>query len=171
VVSVRSSAGAERGDVEIREGSTVIARSTLKSGNAVFNLSSGTLSAGTHSLQAFYLGGSAEPSASVPTTITVAKAKSYTGLYVPASIKITRNVDITVGVIVARVARPTGTITVFDGTDVVGEYPLVVDRFRSMKIRLPKFDATGTHRISVVYSGTDDITGSRSSVRKLVVVN
>jgi len=159
-------AGTPVGTVEFRQGTTVLGTSTLNaSGVATFSTS--TLSVGSHSIVAYYLGDPAGndnfvPSDSAPYTQVVDKADTATTLYSDINASLVEQ-DVTFYATVAAVApgsgMPTGTVEFREGTTVLGTG--TVDATGVAQFSISSFTA-GIHPVIAYYLGDTTFNPSHS---------
>ena len=174
-------AEAPTGTVEFFDGSTGLGTAPLSGGTATLTRSS--LSIGDHHVTAHYSGDTdCVPSTSNPVTVTITPStKIATSVSVDATpdpAQVGQRVTLTARVSVAetvhagsanqrlRQPAPTGDVTFYDGTSVLGTAALV-DAIATLRTRSL---AAGVHRISAVYGGDASYRGSTSAVVPLVIV-
>jgi large repetitive protein len=103
-----------------------------------------------------------EPGSATSSAVRIAKLDSTTTATLASSrIKPTQQGTVYVVVTVPGVARPTGTLRVFDGSTRIKVVKLPSKAAGKRTVRLPRLKV-GKHRISVRYSGTPRIKPSRS---------
>lgn len=114
--------GNPSGNVSIVSGTTTLCSATISNGSGSCSMppSSATLlAAGNHAVTATYMGSpDFSPSASAPTTMTVSKSPTKTGLSLSASSVVhghEQALKITAAVSPAYIGVPIGTVTVFAG--------------------------------------------------------
>jgi hypothetical protein len=155
--------GMPTGTVNFKDGATLLCTSPVSnSGQAICTTS--TLTAGSHSITASYLGDSNfVGSTSSTLTQTVNKSNTVTTLTSslnPAKVKqtITFTAAVTPGV-------PTGNVQFFDGKKLLGTQSLVngVAKFSTSSLN------KGTHSIKAVYGGDSNFNGSTSAVLSQMV--
>ncbi len=153
--------GAATGNVNFIDGATTIATIML-SPTGVATFTTTTLSAGTHSITAMYVGdANVNGSTSAPPLVetinvnntTVALASSANPAIVGSSVTFTATVTAPGG------GSPTGSVSFNEGSTVLGTGTLTagVATFTTSAL------GTGTHAITAVYSGDTTFTGSTSA--------
>jgi hypothetical protein len=158
------------GQVIFGDGDLQIGSATVDAtGKATFTTSA--LASGSHSITAAY-GGSATLLGSLSSTITVtvaATAATTTTTTLAASASsITAGSSITFTATVAPTTgsgTPTGTVTFFDGTNVLGTGTIASGKATYTTSSL----AVGTHSITAVYGGDTSFSGSTSSAASISV--
>ena len=132
-----------------------------------------TLGAGSHSLTAAYTPDAAgfEASVSAPVVIDVAPSSSTTTLRLSRSLgsygeETTARVSV-----VGATAAPSGPVEIHAGGKVVATGELTADgRTATASISLPRDLAAGAHRLTAVFPGSGDVTGSTSGAASYVVL-
>lgn len=153
------------GPVELRRGSTVLARGTLdSSGSATLTLRGHRWDVGRNTIRAVLPDGSW---VSGTTTVTVSKARSTVAQEVASSIDPSTRATLVATVAAPGVPAPTGTVTVYDGKKKIASASLATSHAGQVSIRLPKL-AKGKHTLKTVYAGSKKVGGSTSP--KQVVV-
>jgi hypothetical protein len=127
-VSVAGSAGTPQGVVELLDGSSVVTQTTLVGGAATF--APQTLSAGTHSLSAAYLGDGVNPAAPSAVVDTTVAAELITAMANAASMEYGQAIPALTGSLSGVLPQDVGNVTaVFTSTAGVlsptGSYPIV----------------------------------------------
>jgi hypothetical protein len=127
-VNVAGSAGTAQGVVELLDGSVVVTQTTLVGGAATF--APQTLSAGTHSLSAAYLGDGVNPAATSAVVSVSAGAEVITATANPASAEYGQAIPFLTGSLSGMSPEISGNISAaFTTTAVplspVGSYPIV----------------------------------------------
>ena len=158
------------GTVTFMDGATVLGVGMVNpSGVATFTTS--TLTAGSHSINAVY-GGDASYSAVTSAVLTqvVAKAGSAITLIESRPEELLNTVVTFAATVTTASPTPTGTVTFFDGTTVLGTAPMstnggvVVSFATSGDAAFATGRMTvGTHQITAVYSGDSGFAGSSSA--------
>jgi len=151
--------GTPEGEVTVTVGG-VTASSTLENGTAAVRLP-GTVAAGTHDIVAIYAGSSghnASTSAPVPVTVTPAAARLV--VTPPGDGTYGTETTVSVGVSSATGATAAGQVALqLDGTT-VDEKPLSRGE---ASLTLPATAAVGVHTLTVVYSGSANISSESSA--------
>lgn len=160
--------GSLAGQVTFTDGNVTLGTTNLnESGQAT--LAVGTLAVGTHSIVAAFVGSTnyapsqsgslAEKVQQTPATVTLSAAASSTLMGKPADFA--ASVSSATGV-------PTGTLTLKDGTTVIGT--TAVDARGSASFSTTKL-GVGTHTLMVVYSGDPNyLTAASSSIQVQVAL-
>jgi hypothetical protein len=163
VWAVSPGAGSPTGTVTFMDGTTTLGTGTLSGGQATFTTSA--LAVGTHSITAVY-GGDTNftTSTSASITETVNPAPTATTL-ISSQNPVAPNTPVTFTATVAPKApgagTPTGTVSFYDGTTLLGTVTLNGSGQATWTATWP---TTGTHSIKAIYSGDDDFVTSTSAV-------
>ena len=128
VVNVAGSAGMAQGVVELLDGSTILTQTTLGAGTATF--APQTLSAGTHSLSAVYLGDGVNPAGTSVAVSVSAGIEVITATASPATAEYGQAIPLLTGSLSGMQPEVAGSVSVvFTTTAVllspVGIYPIV----------------------------------------------
>jgi sugar lactone lactonase YvrE len=128
VVNVVGSAGTPQGVVELLDGSTILTQTTLGGGTATFTPQ--TLSAGTHSLSAVYLGDGVNPAGTSAAASVSAGVEVITATASPATAEYGQAIPLLTGSLSGMQPEVAGSVSVvFTTTAVplspVGTYPIV----------------------------------------------
>ncbi|HKR66700.1 MAG TPA: FG-GAP-like repeat-containing protein, partial [Thermoanaerobaculia bacterium] len=126
-----------------------------------FQFTTSTLTVGSHSITARYLGSEDQPPSSIsaPTTHTVTKATSdVTLLSTPSYAGGTAIIEARINL--PYIADATGTIQLFEGNTLVG----TIDAALQPRIFSLNGLSMGTHYFRAVYSGDANVTGDESPV-------
>ena len=158
------------GTVTFLAGGTELATAPVTGGSASAVV---TLGAGSHSLTAAYTPDAAgfEASVSAPVVIDVAPSSSTTTLRLSRSLgsygeETTARVSV-----VGATAAPSGPVEIHAGGKVVATGELTADgRTATASISLPRDLAAGAHRLTAVFPGSGDVTGSTSGAASYVVL-
>lgn len=159
------------GSVTFKDGARTLSTVTAPgSGKAALKLPA-TLPAGRHQITATFTPAKGatgyKPGTSTARTITVLKASSGTRISGLASkIKAKKRASVTVRVLVSGIKAPAARVRVYDGSKLIGTATLRSNG--TVKIKLPKLKK-GSHKISVRYDGTSNVTGSKSAAKKVTV--
>ena len=155
--TVSSSGGVPTGLVTFSEGATTLGAGSVIGGQAT--LGGVTLAAGVHTITASYSGdGSFGASASPVLDQSVTPAPTTTALgATPGTAAVGDPVTFTISVSAAG-GVPTGTVTLLDGTTVVGTAPLLAG---GAEITLTDL-AIGAHQLTASYGGSADLLASDS---------
>jgi hypothetical protein len=159
--------GTPTGSVTFYNGSTVLGTVTLS--NGVAKLTTSGLTVGSHTLKATYGGNGNFTTSSRSITETVKKDSTKLTAS-PTSATVNKAVTLTAKVSVTSPGSgtPTGTVTFKDATTgkVLGTATLVNGTATLANVT---FTTTGTHKVSVSYSGDgDDLTSSLTLLVKVV---
>ncbi|HLK62359.1 MAG TPA: Ig-like domain-containing protein [Bryobacteraceae bacterium] len=150
------SPAAATGQVQFKDGSTVVGTGTLSGGTASFTASN--LTAGTHTFTAVYLGdNNNNTSTSNPVTVTVTTNTTTTLTASAASISTTQSVTLTATV---APSGATGQVQFKDGSTVVGSGTLNssgVASFTASNL------TAGQHTFTAVYQGDSNFNSSTSN--------
>lgn len=143
------------GIVTFLDGEAVLGTATLSDGKA--SLTTSALSAGSHVIRVRYEGAdSFHGSTSAPATQVVRPASSVTlTVSTPSSIF---GQPITLSASVGGAAKPTGSVTFYDGSTALGTRT-VRNGAASLEVRTL---AVGSHTLTAVYGGSADLDGSVS---------
>jgi hypothetical protein len=155
------------GTVVFRDGSTNLGTAQVGIGGvATFDTS--LLSAGTHSVAAFYLGYTAQlqqtasfaPSNSASVTITITASATSTALTgMPTSVPTGSVVSLT-AVVTSSAGAPTGAVTFLDGTSPLSVEPL---DGTGTAVFGATFGSSGTHTLTAAYQANANFAASSSS--------
>jgi hypothetical protein len=167
--TVTRAAGIPTGTVTFLDGSTVLGTATLD-GTGTASLAVTFTTAGDHALTAVYSGqGSSTASTSDVLTETVAAAPTAVVL-TPSVAQALAGAPVTFTVTVSPVAPgagvPTGTVTILDGTTVLGTAPLDANGQAVVSFAL----AAGDHSLTVSYGGDNNFQSGTSDTLDLPVV-
>jgi hypothetical protein len=150
------------GAVEFLDGATVIGTGTLSGGSTTFQISS--LSVGTHSITAHYLGsGGFNQSTSSPVSQVVNQAGTTTSVSVdvnPTLFGQPATFTVSVAPVAPGAGTPTGTVNFFDGATNIGSATLSGG---TATFVISSLDV-GSHNITAQYVGATDFAGSTSPV-------
>src|SRR6202453_1932206 len=165
VTVIPQTAGTPTGTVTFSDGSTQLGQSTLSNGTAT--LSTSALVIGSHSITASYTGDSND-AASVSSALTqvVATASATTALTgTPNPASGGQSVTFTATVTPTTSGTPTGTVSFFDGSTLIGSSSLSggVATFSTSTL------TAGSHSATAVYSGLGNYAGSTSTAVNEVV--
>jgi sugar lactone lactonase YvrE len=165
-ISVSSPTGVPTGNVSIFDGSAKIGTFAL-SGTGVASFSATALTGGSHILTAVYAGdGNYTTSTSPGLQITVSLATTGLTLTVPAA-PVVAGTSITVGTtLVTNGVAPTGTITLIDGSRIVGTLPVSAAgtmNFAGVSL------SVGAHALTATYSGDTNSSPATSQVSLVTV--
>lgn len=150
------------GSVEIREGSTVLARSNLELGEYALQLDAKTLTPGAHTLTLVYSGDAKNRAAERKIAVTVAKAAGKVGVSRSRNtLKDGKRLTVAISVSAKGVA-PTGKVQVRVGSKIVKTLTL---KNGKAKYTVKKFTSKGTKKVSVTYLGSDTVSGVTKSVK------
>lgn len=162
---VTSTGAAPTGTVTFLDGAIAIGSAAVGAdGLALFRLPA-TLRARVHTLTASFAPSSPAqpPSVSAAVTVTVTKATSQVSISVtPATVarRSAWSIGVTVGV--PGITKPTGTLSVYCDQVLIGSWPLAAASAGRVTLDPRPIEKAGSRQITVVYSGTGDITGSTS---------
>lgn len=152
-----------RGPIELRRGSSVLARGVVDAqGRARLTVRGTAWAAPRTTIRAVMPAGHDWDSGLQ--SITVAKARSSVSQSIASKVSRKKKAKLTVTVKVAGVASPTGQLRVYDGKKRIATANLSSTGKGKRVVSLPKL-SKGKHRIKTVYVGTTDITGRTSSTR------
>lgn len=158
------------GTVRFLEGESEIASAPVTNGTAKATV---RLGGGEHSLVAQFVpdSGAFAGSTSAPVTVSVAQSGSSTTLALSASSgRYGSEVSATVTV-TGRSAAPTGTVELREGSTVLATGELVAGsgNTATVSVPLPRDLKAGSHRITAVYTGSADVSGSESAKKSYTV--
>ncbi len=165
-VSVTGTAGVATGQVTLKEGATTIGTGTLNGSGSATIAVPATTPVGTHSMTASYAGDSHYNAGSAPVTVTVNPAPpappvaSTTTASAPKKVAFKKDFDVKVTVAAASGAA-TGTVTVLDGSKVIGTGTLANG---VVTIHVTKNLKSGKHTLTVKYSGSTTVNASQATV-------
>ncbi len=152
--------GAPTGTITFSDGAVQLGQATLLQGTAT--LSTSSLAIGSHSITASYSGDShyAASTSSALTQVVQNGATTTALTATPNPANVGQNVILTASVNAASSGVPTGTISFLDGSTQIGSSSLAngVATFSISSL------AAGSHHITAVYGGSNDYSGSTSSV-------
>lgn len=151
------------GSASLKQGSTTLYTANLVGGTATFTVGGTKLGVGSHALTVSYAGStSLNASSSTPKSVLVGKAVGHVanGLS-PKSIKHTKKAKLTVTVTATGVT-PTGTVTIYDGTKVIGKVSLTAAKKGKFTFTLPKLKK-GSHKIHAVYGGSSTVGSAKGA--------
>ena len=166
---VSPGAGTPTGSVTFYDGANSIGTGTLSvvNGSVQATLASSTLSAGSHSITAVYSGDSNfTTSTSAAITQTVGQAATTTSLAAnlnPADGGQSICFTATVAAISPGAGAPTGTVTFYDGINVLGTGTLSVVGGFVQATYMTSSLAIGSDSITAVYGGDSNFTASIAS--------
>lgn len=146
--------GPATGTASLKEGAAILSTVNLVAGKATFPVAGTKLAPGTHALTVTYSGSvSLLPGASTPKSIVVGKAigKASNALS-PKSINHTKRAKLIVKV-TATGLFPTGVVTIYDGTKVIGHVTLTAANKGTVTFLLPKLKK-GSHKLHALYGGS-----------------
>ncbi len=158
--------GIPTGTVTFSDGSTTLGQATVSSGTATWSVSS--LAAGSHSITASYSGDSKFiGSASSSLSQVVQKADTSTALTAtPGTSNINQSISLSATVTSRNSNVPDGTVTFMDGTTQIGSSIVNSNGVAAFSITTL---IAGTHNLTAVYSGDDNLKGSTSGAQTVVV--
>ncbi|MFY0408765.1 Ig-like domain-containing protein [Solicola sp. PLA-1-18] len=119
---------------------------------------------GTYGIYTYAGGGAVQPLYETATPVTFAKAPATVSVGAPTRTTYGAGFTITVGV--TSSAPVIGTVTLRDGSTVVGTRTLTGGR---ATFALPASFGVGTHRLSATYSGADNLATAVSAARAVTV--
>ncbi|MBI3640208.1 MAG: Ig-like domain repeat protein [Thaumarchaeota archaeon] len=157
--TVTSPDGTPTGTVNFMDGTTDLGSCTL-SGNSC-TLSSSSFSIGTHPITASYIGdANFNPSTSTPLTQTVTKADPITTVVSSVNPSVIGQSVTFIATVTSPDGTPTGTVTFFDGSTILGTGILSggVAMFSTSSL------SSGSHSITASYSDNSNYEPSTSSV-------
>jgi hypothetical protein len=162
--SVSGASGTPTGTVIFFDGSTQLGSSTLSNGKGSFSTSS--LSAGSHSITAAYQGSDQfAPSTSAPLIQVVNGIKTTTTLVSSLNPSVFgQSVTFSAGVN-AGSGTPSGTVTFYDGSTMIGSAPLASGSATISTSAL----LAGSHSITAAYQGSGAYEASTSAPLNQVV--
>ena len=150
------------GSIVFRDGSVVLG--TVPANNGAATLSVSTLTVGSHSITATYLGDTNDgASTSAATTVTVALAPTTSTIAATPTTGSYGN-PTTITVTIAP-AGATGTVTISDGSNVIGT-PIVSGGVATLSLNL----LTGSHILSASYSGDANYAASATTTSVSVTI-
>ena len=164
-VSVTSSGGTPSGDVELRDGATVVGSVTLLDGAGTVTVPADALPVGEHTLTLAYLGATSFEPDTGTVTVTVVRAPSaVTGTSDPITFGRAGAVAVNV---TSPGGTPTGAVELREGATVVGTVALANG---AGTISVPaKALAVGRHTLTLAYLGASSFEPSTSTVTVDVV--
>ncbi len=161
-----ASGGTPSGTVTFLDGSTVLGTATLSATNSgmAATFTTTALAAGVHSITAVYAANTAYTgSSSAAVSETIQLFDSTTSLLTSAD-TLTAGQSLTLTAMIAGIetatARPSGTVTFFDGTTVLGTVALSGALGGMQAILTTAALGSGTHSITAVYNGDGTFAGS-----------
>ncbi|RHA38074.1 Ig-like domain-containing protein [Cellulomonas rhizosphaerae] len=158
-VSVVAPDAVVSGTVKVTEGKTVLGTATLVAGKATVKLL--PLKAGTHTVSVSFTSATTTvKNASTTAKIFVAKATSSVKATFAKKLTYGTSSSVSVKVTAANGLAATGKVEVREGTKVLKSATL---KKGAAKIALPKALKVGTHKLTVVYTGTSQIASAKAS--------
>ncbi|ROS23158.1 Ig-like domain-containing protein [Cellulomonas sp. PhB150] len=158
-VSVTSPGAVVSGTVKVTEGKTVLGTATLVAGKATVKLL--PLKAGTHTVSvAFSSSTSTVKNASTTAKVAVAKASSSVKASFAKTLTYGKSSSVSVKVSAANGLAATGRVEVREGAKVLKSATLAKG---AAKIALPKSLKAGSHKLTVVYTGTSQIASAKAA--------
>jgi hypothetical protein len=165
VSPISPGSGLPTGMVELFDGSTSLGTTDLADGVATFTID--TLSAGSHTITASYLG-SVEFETSDSAAITQEVSQATTSGVVTSNSPTVYGMPITFTATFSSPGGvPTGTVEFFDGVTSLGSADLV-DGVATFLVMAPGLSA-GSHAITAAYAGNENFAGSVTPVAEHVV--
>ena len=177
VLVLSPGAGTPTGTVMFMDGTTTLGTGTLSTANGVTTATFQTpltLAVATHSITAIYSGDTndlASPSAPVSLVVNQDATNTTVAASVnPAVLGQPVTLTATVAVKSPGAGTPTGTVTVKDGTTVLGTATVnTVNGVTTATFQTPPIFAVATHLITAIYSGdTNDLTSSSATLSLVV---
>ncbi|RRA48463.1 Ig-like domain repeat protein [Acidipila sp. EB88] len=160
--------GTPTGAVTFYDGSTKLATVALSGNTATY--STGQLSGAQHSYSAMYVG-DANFTGSTSNTVALTIPVTAVSLQL-ASTKLVYPLTPAFEIVVAAAngkPAPTGTVTVYDGSTAIGNYPLLaLTRGYLLGLVLPSLNV-GTHPLSALYSGDANYAPGTSAIVTVTV--
>ncbi|MEZ0446710.1 S8 family serine peptidase [Cellulomonas sp. ICMP 17802] len=156
------------GTVTFLDGTTAIGSAPVTGGKASAKVA---LGAGSHSLTAAFAPDGAQfaPSTSDPVVVQTAKSASATSFTLSRSTVRYGSPTTAKIVVTGATAPPAGTVEIKDGATTVATGTLTVTGLRGVAdVALPASLPAGNHRLTAVYSGNADVSGSQAE-RRLTV--
>ncbi len=140
------------GEVQVRDGGTLLGSATLTGGQATVTIGGKALEPGAHSLIVTYAGNADLAASSTAVGLTVAKATpSLTVSSKPAKVVVKKTKAKVTATLAATGQTPTGTIAVTVGTQTY----LADLKGGKATVTLPKFTTVGKKAVTVKYLGDD----------------
>jgi hypothetical protein len=166
-VSVKNTTFNPTGKVQFKDGSTVLGTSRLNHGVATLTIS--TLSVGTHNITASYLGDQHfNPHLGKVLQQNVVQASTRTALTSsPDPSHLGQTVTFTANVTSVGSGTPTGTVSFYDATVLLGTAPLNSTGTATLQTNSL---AEGTHSITAAYSGDTNFAPSTSPALMQIVL-
>lgn len=161
------------GSIAFKDGSRLLATTTVtSSGKVAYKLPS-TLTAGRHQITATFTPAKGATGYKTGTSsaraVTVLKAASSTKLSgLPSKVKAKKRQTVTVRIAVSGVKAPAARVRIYDGSKIIATATLKASANGGVKVKLPRLKK-GSHKISVRYDGTANVAGSRSATKKVTV--
>jgi hypothetical protein len=160
--------GTPSGIVDFWEGGVLLGAVSLAPGapnSATATFTSSTLTTGTHSITAQYLGNFNFAGQSASVSQGIGQVSTVTGLTAapnPATFGDSVTLTALVAASPATAGAPTGSVTFLDGTTVLGTAALAsVSGHQQATLTVPGLSA-GTHSLKATYSGSTTFAGSTS---------
>jgi len=165
VAAINTASGIPTGTVNAFYGSTQVGSGTLNSsGVASFTVSN--LPAGVSSIVVRYTGDTNFLPSATPVTVTVTALASTTTLTSSANPSVLGQPITLTGTVSTSLGTPTGTLSFFDGTNVLATVALNSSATASVTINNL---TVGTHLLTAVYSGSNNAQISTSAILSQVV--
>lgn len=167
-VTVKVDGSAAAGTVDVTlDGKKLQSVSVGDSGTATVTLPR-NLKVGTHKLAAKLPAKVGVDGAQASSTFKVTKASSKSTVKLSKkTIKASQRATATIKVTASGVPssyKPTGTVTVYDGSKKIATVKVKASNNGTVKVKLPKL-AAKTHTIKVTYSGNSDVASSSASAK------
>jgi uncharacterized repeat protein (TIGR03803 family) len=163
--------GTPTGSVTFYDGTTALGTVTLTNKSA--SLSQTFTSPGGHSFTAVYSGDSNDGgSTSTASLVTVNPDSTRTALSVtPATVVVGQSVVLkaTLAVLAPGVGTPTGTVSFYNGSTLIGIQPLSVSAPYTASITTSTLPLGSAQPVTAVYSGDGNDNGSTSTAAKITV--
>ncbi|MDT4892308.1 MAG: hypothetical protein QOE97_1343 [Pseudonocardiales bacterium] len=170
VTAVAPATGRPSGVVQFYEGSVLLGASSLAgtvANTAAATFVSTSLTPGSHSVRAVYVGNFNFAGATASADESVGQVGTITGVESAANPSVFGAAVVLTAVVAANPAAagdPTGTVTFKDGTAILGTADLSTQQGRQQaSLSVPGL-AAGSHGITAVYGGSTEYAGSTSPV-------
>lgn len=152
--------GTPTGTAALKQGTTTLYTVSLVAGKATFTVAGTKLAPGTHPLTVTYNGStSLLTSSAAAKSVVIGKAVAHaTNALSPRTISHTKRAKLIIKVTAAG-TTPTGTVTIYDGTKVIGHATLSRG---TVTFTLPKL-RRGSHKIHAKYAGSSVVGAATAS--------
>ncbi len=163
--TVTSAGGSPTGTVTFFDGSTLIGTVAIDPTTQQAIGFTGSLSLGTHNITAVYngaVGFATSTSPAVFVTVNPAPAATATALISSSNPVTAGQVIALTATVTAASGSPTGTVTFFDGSTVIGT--VLINSSTNRAVGYTKSLSVGAHNVTAMYNGSSSFAASTSPV-------